>query len=64
MPKRHHKRKAKTAMSRPHVNVGTIGHVDHGQSTVASAVNIALAIRYAQPYAMPDDIATSHIEFK
>jgi GTPase len=28
---------------RPHVNVGTIGHVDHGKTTLATAIAIALA---------------------
>ena len=29
--------------SKPHVNVGTIGHVDHGKTTLTSAITLVLA---------------------
>ena len=35
--------KQKFERSKPHVNVGTIGHVDHGKTTLTSAVTMALA---------------------
>ncbi|MCX7597653.1 MAG: GTP-binding protein, partial [Armatimonadetes bacterium] len=37
--------KPKFERTKPHVNVGTIGHVDHGKTTLTSAItkNLALA---------------------
>ena len=35
--------KAKFARTKPHVNVGTIGHVDHGKTTLTSAITQVLA---------------------
>src|ERR1700752_1078006 len=35
--------KEKFDRSKPHVNVGTIGHVDHGKTTLTSAITIALS---------------------
>ena len=35
--------KEKFARTKPHVNVGTIGHVDHGKTTLTSAITMALA---------------------
>ncbi|HUV29920.1 MAG TPA: GTP-binding protein, partial [Acidobacteriota bacterium] len=32
--------------SKPHVNVGTIGHVDHGKTTLTAAMTMALSKRY------------------
>ncbi|WP_419169042.1 GTP-binding protein, partial [Halobacteriovorax sp.] len=29
--------------SKPHVNIGTIGHVDHGKTTLTAAISITLA---------------------
>jgi len=37
--------KAKFERTKPHVNVGTIGHVDHGKSTLLSAITKALSRR-------------------
>ena len=34
--------KAKFDRSKPHVNVGTIGHVDHGKTTLTAAITMAL----------------------
>lgn len=31
------------ARTKPHVNIGTIGHVDHGKTTLTSAINVVLA---------------------
>ena len=37
--------KAKFERTKPHVNVGTIGHVDHGKTTLTAAITMALAKR-------------------
>ncbi|MFH0764670.1 MAG: GTP-binding protein, partial [Candidatus Omnitrophota bacterium] len=29
--------------SKPHVNIGTIGHIDHGKTTLTAAILVALA---------------------
>ena len=29
--------------SKPHVNIGTIGHVDHGKTTLTAAITVVLA---------------------
>ena len=34
---------AKFERTKPHVNVGTIGHVDHGKTTLTAAITMALA---------------------
>ncbi len=31
--------KAKFERTKPHVNIGTIGHVDHGKTTLTAAIN-------------------------
>ncbi|HHP7238572.1 GTP-binding protein, partial [Longibacter sp.] len=31
--------------SKPHVNIGTIGHVDHGKTTLTAAITVTLARR-------------------
>ena len=35
--------KEKFDRSKPHVNVGTIGHVDHGKTTLTAAITMVLA---------------------
>ncbi|RUO42792.1 elongation factor Tu [Aliidiomarina taiwanensis] len=68
--------KAKFERSKPHVNVGTIGHVDHGKTTLTAAIATVLAKTYggaAQDYAAIDNapeerergitISTSHVEY-
>ena len=35
--------KGKFERTKPHVNVGTIGHVDHGKTTLTAAMTIVLA---------------------
>jgi len=37
--------KEKFERTKPHVNIGTIGHVDHGKTTLTSAITMALAAR-------------------
>ena len=36
--------KAKFERTKPHVNVGTVGHVDHGKTTLTAAITKTLAI--------------------
>jgi len=63
--------------SKPHVNVGTIGHVDHGKTTLTAAITTVLAKRggavargYDQIDNAPEEkargitIATSHVEYE
>ncbi|MDI6739592.1 MAG: GTP-binding protein, partial [Candidatus Edwardsbacteria bacterium] len=37
--------KAKFQRTKPHVNIGTIGHVDHGKTTLTSAITKYLAAK-------------------
>ena len=37
--------KAKFVRSKPHVNVGTMGHIDHGKTTLTAAITRVLADR-------------------
>lgn len=63
--------------TKPHVNVGTIGHVDHGKTTLTAAITSVLsksgkakAVSYAQIDNAPEErergitIATSHQEYE
>jgi elongation factor Tu len=69
--------KAKFARTKPHVNVGTIGHVDHGKTTLTSAITQVLAkkgwaqyIPFDQIDKAPEEkargitIATAHVEYE
>ena len=69
--------KEKFERSKPHVNVGTIGHVDHGKTTLTAAITNVLAKVYggeAKDFAAIDNapeerergitIATSHVEYE
>ena len=40
--------KAKFERSKPHVNIGTIGHVDHGKTTTTAAITKVLADQYPE----------------
>jgi elongation factor Tu len=68
--------KAKFERTKPHVNVGTIGHVDHGKTTLTAAITTVLAKTYggdASAFDMIDNapeerergitISTSHVEY-
>jgi elongation factor Tu len=67
--------KAKFERNKPHVNVGTIGHVDHGKTTLTAAIATVLRkIRWrSESYAAIDSapeekargitINTSHVEY-
>ena len=39
--------KAKFERTKPHANIGTIGHVDHGKTTLTAAITKTLAARVA-----------------
>ena len=39
--------KAKFDRSKPHVNIGTVGHVDHGKTTLTAAIINSLATENA-----------------
>ncbi|MDI3533702.1 MAG: elongation factor Tu [Thermosediminibacterales bacterium] len=69
--------KQKYERSKPHVNIGTIGHVDHGKTTLTAAITYVLAKRgLAQATAFdqidkaPEErergitIATAHVEYE
>lgn len=69
--------KEKFERNKPHVNVGTIGHVDHGKTTLTAAITAALAKKgYAQARSFdsidnaPEErargitIATAHVEYE
>jgi elongation factor Tu len=71
--------KAKFERNKPHVNVGTIGHVDHGKTTLTAAITSVLskrigggtqALAYDQIDKAPEErergitIATSHVEYE
>ena len=69
--------KEKFERTKPHVNVGTIGHVDHGKTTLTAALTICQAEKYggaAKAYDQIDNapeekargitIATAHVEYE
>jgi len=69
--------KAKFERTKPHVNIGTIGHVDHGKTTLTAAITIVLAKSggatakaYADIDAAPEEkargitINTAHVEYE
>ncbi|MBK7947183.1 MAG: elongation factor Tu [Deltaproteobacteria bacterium] len=69
--------KAKFERNKPHVNVGTIGHVDHGKTTLTAAITsrqahkgLAQKIAFDQIDKAPEErergitIATAHVEYE
>jgi elongation factor Tu len=69
--------KEKFTRTKPHVNVGTIGHVDHGKTTLTAAITTILAAKfggeakaYDQIDAAPEEkargitINTAHVEYE
>ncbi len=69
--------KEKFERNKPHVNIGTIGHVDHGKTTLTAAITAVLATKnnskfmdYDQIDNAPEErergitIATSHVEYE
>ena len=68
--------KAKFERTKPHVNIGTIGHVDHGKTTLTAAITKTLAskgqadfVDYANIDKAPEErergitINTAHVEY-
>ncbi|MCG2676924.1 GTP-binding protein, partial [bacterium] len=69
--------KAKFERKKPHLNVGTIGHVDHGKTTLVAAMtkvlakhNLAKEMKFDEIDNAPEEkergitIATAHIEYE
>ncbi|GCL34354.1 elongation factor Tu [Planktothrix agardhii CCAP 1459/11A] len=69
--------RAKFERNKPHVNIGTIGHVDHGKTTLTAAITMTLAAlgqatakKYDQIDAAPEEkargitINTAHVEYE
>ncbi len=69
--------KAKFERTKPHVNVGTIGHVDHGKTTLTAAITMRQALKGKAAVRKYDDIdnapeekargitiATQHVEYE
>jgi len=69
--------RAKFERNKPHVNIGTIGHVDHGKTTLTAAITMALAAKggaearkYEDIDAAPEEkargitINTAHVEYE
>jgi len=69
--------KAKFERTKPHCNVGTIGHVDHGKTTLTAAITKVLAMKGQAQYRAYDSIdnapeekargitiATAHVEYE
>ncbi|WP_373003632.1 elongation factor Tu [Hyphomonas sp.] len=69
--------KAKFERNKPHVNIGTIGHVDHGKTTLTAAISMVLAEAsggeaksYAEIDSAPEEkargitINTAHVEYE
>ena len=50
--------KAKFERTKPHVNIGTIGHVDHGKTTLTAAISKVLADKYPSDVNVSRDFAT------
>ena len=48
--------KAKFERTKPHVNVGTIGHIDHGKTTLTAAITKVLAMKGMADYRPFDSI--------
>ena len=69
--------KAKYERSKPHVNIGTIGHVDHGKTTLTAAITKVLSLKGAADFKAYDQIdgapeerergitiSTAHVEYE
>ena len=50
--------KAKFERTKPHMNIGTIGHVDHGKTTLTAAITKTLHARYG----LGEEVAFDHID--
>ena len=69
--------KEKFDRSKPHINIGTIGHIDHGKTTLTAAITMALALKGQSKVRAFDSIdnapeekargitiATAHVEYQ
>ena len=70
--------KQKYERTKPHINIGTIGHVDHGKTTLTAAITSVLANKYGlgggvafdQIDKAPEEkargitISTAHVEYE
>jgi len=70
--------KARFERTKPHVNIGTIGHIDHGKTTLTAAITKTLFLRYNLGQEVPFDkidkapeekargitISTTHVEYE
>ena len=69
--------KAKFQRTKPHVNVGTIGHIDHGKTTLTAAITLVQSLRGGGEYKSFDSIdnapeerergitiSTAHVEYE
>ena len=69
--------KAKFERTKPHVNIGTIGHVDHGKTTLTAAITLvqskkglAAQVNFDEIDKAPEErergitIATAHVEYE
>ena len=70
--------KEKFERRKPHVNIGTIGHIDHGKTTLTAAITKQLSLKYGTAKYVPFDeidkapeekergitIATAHVEYE
>jgi len=69
--------KSKFERTKPHVNVGTIGHVDHGKTTLTAALTVVMAAKHGGDTKAFDEIdnapeekargitiATAHVEYE
>ena len=50
--------KAKFERTKPHVNIGTIGHVDHGKTTLTAAISKTLADKFPSDVNVQRDFDT------
>jgi elongation factor Tu len=48
--------------TKPHINVGTIGHIDHGKTTLTAAITKVLALKGLANYRPYDDVARADAE--
>jgi len=69
--------KAKFERSKPHVNIGTVGHIDHGKTTLTAAITKMMSMRGGGSFVAFDEIdkapeekergitiATAHVEYQ
>ena len=69
--------KAKFERNKPHVNIGTIGHVDHGKTTLTAAITKVLSLKGQAEFSAYDNIdkapeerergstiSTAHVEYE